>query len=112
MKHTMKAALLMGICTACGNPTQTSDNYAYQAKAEINMPIIQTSYTADPAPVVVNDTVYLFTSHDKDNAQGFLMKNWLLYISTDMVNWQDRGVVASLRDFEWYQGNNGASGSP
>ena len=108
MKHTMKAALLMGICTACGNPTQTSDNYAYQAKAEINMPIIQTSYTADPAPVVVNDTVYLFTSHDKDNAQGFLMKNWLLYISTDMVNWQDRGVVASLRDFEWYQGNNGA----
>ena len=56
MKHTMKAALLMGICTACGNPTQTSDNYAYQAKAEINMPIIQTSYTADPAPVVVNDT--------------------------------------------------------
>ena len=24
------------------------------------------------------------------------------------VNWQDRGVVASLRDFEWYQGNNGA----
>lgn len=75
MKHTMKAALLMGICTACGNPTQTSDNYAYQAKAEINMPIIQTSYTADPAPVVVNDTVYLFTSHDEDNAQGFLMKN-------------------------------------
>ena len=25
-----------------------------------------------------------------------------------MVNWQDRGAVASLKDFEWYKGNNGA----
>lgn len=25
----------------------------------LNMPIIQTKYTADPAPIVYNDTVYL-----------------------------------------------------
>ena len=28
------------------------------------------------------------------------MKDWLLYTSTDMVNWQDRGAVASLKDFK------------
>ena len=55
--------------------------------APINMPIIQTKYTADPMPVVYNDTVYLYTSHDEDDAEGFKMKNWLLYTSTDMVNW-------------------------
>jgi len=29
-------------------------------------PIIQTIYTADPAPMVHNDTVYLYTTHDED----------------------------------------------
>lgn len=76
------------------------------AKAE--MPIVQTKYTADPAPMVLGDTIYLYTSHDEDNAEGFLMKNWLLYTTTDMANWQDRGIVASLEDFEWYDGDNGA----
>ena len=49
----------------------------------INLPIIQTKYTADPAPYVHNDTVYLYTTHDEDGAEGFLMKDWLLYTSTD-----------------------------
>ena len=29
-------------------------------------PIIQTYFTADPAPMVHNGTVYLYTSHDED----------------------------------------------
>ena len=64
-------------------------------------PIIQTKYTADPAPMVYNDTVFLYTGHDEDDAFGFKMQNWLLYTSTDMVNWTDHGVVASLKDFKW-----------
>lgn len=76
--------------------------------APLNMPIIQTKYTADPMPVVYNDTIYLYTSHDEDDADGFKMKNWLLYTSTDMINWQDRGIVASLDDFKWFDRDNGA----
>lgn len=68
-------------------------------------PIIQTKYTADPAPLVYRDTVFLYTSHDEDDSppgQGrFLMRDWLCYTSTDMVNWTDRGTVASLRNFKW-----------
>lgn len=71
-------------------------------------PIIQTKYTADPAPLVYHDTVFLYTSHDEDDAFGFKMHNWLLYTSTDMVNWTDRGVVASLKDFKWVPYDNGA----
>ena len=44
------------------------------AFAQLNMPIIQTKYTADPAPYVHGDTVYLFTTHDEDGAGGFMMK--------------------------------------
>ena len=71
-------------------------------------PIITTSYTADPAPYVHGDTVYLYTTHDEDDAQDFKMFDWLLYTSTDMVNWTDHGAVASLDDFKWYNSKNGA----
>lgn len=43
-------------------------------------PIIQTKYTADPAPMVYNDTVFLYTGHDEDDAFGFKMQDWLLYV--------------------------------
>lgn len=70
--------------------------------------VTQTRYTADPAPMVYNDTVYLYTSHDEDDATGFKMLNWLLYTSTDMVNWTEHGVVASLEAFSWVRHDNGA----
>lgn len=71
-------------------------------------PIIQTRYTADPAPMVWNDTVFLYTTHDENDADGFKMLDWLLYTSTDMVNWEDHGAVASLQDFSWRSRDNGA----
>jgi len=71
-------------------------------------PVIQTKHTADPAPMVYHDTVFLYTSHDEDDAFGFKMQNWLLYTSTDMVNWTDHGVIASLKDFKWVTTDNGA----
>jgi arabinoxylan arabinofuranohydrolase len=66
-------------------------------------PVVQTHYTADPAPVVHGDTVYLFASHDEDITlkNFFTMKDWLLFSSKDMVNWTDHGAVASLRNFQW-----------
>ena len=98
MKKTMFSLLFALACTS-GQALQ---------RPELNRPIIQTSFTADPAPYVHGDTVYLYTTHDEDDAEGFKMKDWLLYTSTDMVNWQDHGAVASLRDFKWYKGDNGA----
>ena len=86
--------------------------------ANVNMPILQTHYTADPAPLVVGDTVFLYVSHDSHpdeildarerNSANFYMYDWLLYTSTDMVNWTDHGPVASLRDFSWRSRDNGA----
>lgn len=73
-----------------------------------NMPLVQTKYTADPAPMVYQDTVFLYTTHDEDTANGFEMYDWLLYTSTDMVNWTDHGVVASTKDFKWRSRDNGA----
>jgi arabinoxylan arabinofuranohydrolase len=71
-------------------------------------PVVQTKYTSDPAPMVYDGMVYLYTGHDEDDATSFKMKNWLLYTSTDMVNWTDRGIAASLSAFTWADPNNGA----
>lgn len=80
----------------------------WQFNSHANMPIIQTRFTADPAPVVIDGKVFLYTTHDEDGARGFEMFDWLLYTSDDMVNWQDHGAVASLDDFKYYDGKNGA----
>lgn len=70
-------------------------------------PIIQTSYTADPAPMVYNGTVYLYTSHDEDETVNnfFTMNDWRCYSSTDMVNWTDHGVPLSYKSFSWSRGD-------
>ena len=64
-------------------------------------PVVQTVYTADPAPMVHNDTLYLYTGHDEDKSTWFTMKDWKCYATTDMVNWTDRGTPLSLGTFSW-----------
>lgn len=66
-------------------------------------PIVQTIYTADPAPFVFKDTLYLYTGHDEDNATWFVMKDWHVYATTDMVNWIDKGSPLSVKTFKWAQ---------
>ena len=91
----------------CETPEPFTFNW-WQFNAHANMPVVQTRFTADPAPVVIGDKVFLYTTHDEDGARGFQMFDWLLYTSDDMVNWQDYGPVASLDDFKYYDGKNGA----
>ncbi|BCJ47898.1 glycoside hydrolase [Actinoplanes ianthinogenes] len=69
--------------------------------AHADNPIVQTVYTADPAPLVYNGRVYLYTGHDEDNSTYFTMKEWRLYSSDDMVNWTDHGSPMSLATFSW-----------
>ena len=77
-------------------------------------PIVQTDFTADPAPMVVGDRVYLFTSHDDDvtEADFYTMRNYCGFSSTDMVNWTHHGIVATLNAFKWLNGHNNGAWAP
>lgn len=70
-------------------------------------PIIQTNYTADPAPMEHDGTVYLYTTHDEDVTvrNFFSMNDWKCYSTTDMVNWTDHGTILSYKDFSWSRGD-------
>ena len=94
------------------------DWWEMQGLEQVNMPLFQTKYTADPSPLVVGDTLFLYTSHDASpedipdlnerNSAGFFMYDWLLWSTTDMVNWTEHGAVASLKEFSWRSRENGA----
>ena len=73
-------------------------------------PIIQTKYTADPAPMVHNDTLFLYVGCDEKDApsNAYLMREYRLYTTTDMVNWTDHGTVATTKTFPWREEQNGA----
>lgn len=80
-------------------------------------PLIKNKFTADPAPLVHDGTLYLYVGHDEyyegqDSASGgkeFNITEWLCYSTQDMQTWTDHGVVLKPTDFEWGVGEAWAS---
>ena len=70
-------------------------------------PIITDVHTADPAALVHDGTVYLYTGHDEapENENRYVMKEWLCFSSTDMVNWRAHGSPLAVSDFKWAKGD-------
>lgn len=64
-------------------------------------PIVQTCYTTDPAPMVHDGTLYVYTGHDEDKADFFWMQEWRVYSTKDMVNWTDHGSPLAIESFDW-----------
>nr|WP_239095744.1 family 43 glycosylhydrolase [Micromonospora lutea] len=73
--------------------------------ARADNPIVQHIYTADPAPMLHNGRVYLYTGHDEDGSTYFTMRDWRVFSSADMVNWTDHGTPMSLATFAWADAN-------
>lgn len=73
-------------------------------------PIIQHTFTADPAPLVHGDTLYLYTGHDEDHTpkEHFIMYDYLCFSTTDMVNWTAHAPVFDIRSLP-HGGNANAS---
>ncbi|MBC8085588.1 MAG: family 43 glycosylhydrolase [Hymenobacter sp.] len=74
-------------------------------------PVIKQKYTADPAALVHQGTVYLYTGHDEAPArqERYVMHEWLCYSSTDMVTWTEHPVPLSIKDFAWAKDDAWAS---
>jgi hypothetical protein len=90
-KRRLKSVCSLSLLLLCGSAISYADN-----------PVVQTSYTADPAPMVYNGRVYMYTGQDSDNAgNSYLITDWRCYSSSDMVNWTDHGVVYSPKSVSW-----------
>ena len=66
-----------------------------------NNPVITHIYTADPSARVFGDTLYIYPSHDRDNAEWWDMVDWHVFSTTDMVQYNDYGIALSVGDISW-----------
>jgi beta-xylosidase len=64
-------------------------------------------FTADPAVLVYNDTVYLYADIDVTpvGVKEYMMHEYHVFSSTDMVHWKDYGACLSVKDFSWVKDN-------
>lgn len=69
-------------------------------------PAITHKYTADPAAIVYNGMVYMYVGHDEadENRNFYYMKEWLIFSSSDMVNWKEHSSF-SVNEFSWALGD-------
>lgn len=75
--------------------------FAFAGVLQGQNPIVQTCYTTDPAPMVHDGTLYVYTGHDEDKADFFWMQEWRVYSTEDMVNWTDHGSPLAIESFAW-----------
>lgn len=100
-RFALPLALALAACApAAPQPvslTQPGDSFTYQGN-----PFIRDRHTADPAPLVVGDRLYLYVGHDEARGQQmFNITEWLAYSTTDMENWTFHGPVMRPTDFAW-----------
>jgi len=69
--------------------------------AKAQNPVIQTHFSPDPAPMVYNGRVYVYTGDDIPGYDFYYMIKWRVASSEDMVNWTDHGSPISLESFSW-----------
>ncbi|MBR1682145.1 MAG: family 43 glycosylhydrolase [Bacteroidaceae bacterium] len=74
-------------------------------------PIIRDKHTADPAVLVEGDTLWLFAGHDAaGNQSKYIMKDWLLYSTTDMKHWTEYPSPLHIDDFKWASSHQAYAG--
>ncbi|MEZ4907512.1 MAG: hypothetical protein R2771_07695 [Saprospiraceae bacterium] len=81
------------------NENQNTDNKETIRKS--NNPVITDVFTADPAAMVYNDTLFLYTGHDEAKLEdGFYkMNEWLVFSTVNMIDWQSYPVPLNIVTF-------------
>jgi hypothetical protein len=74
---------------------------AAASSAAAQNPVITHMYTADPSARVFNDTLYLYPSHDRDDARWWDMVDYHVFSTTDLVNFTDHGQTLHIDEITW-----------
>jgi len=100
---TVAASAGISACAAFGSsPAAISAAAVPETMIDGSNPLVKTRFTADPAGYSDGEWFYVFMGHDDDRAKGYLMFDWSVVRTKDMVEWEDLGTVMSLREtFPW-----------
>ena len=82
-------------------------------------PLIIQQFTADPTARLFEGKIYVFPSHDMDNAHDarggagwFAMEDYHTYSSENLVDWTDHGVIVDQKNVPWVNTANNAMWAP
>jgi len=64
-------------------------------------PLFKHKYTADPAALVHDDTLYLYAGEDAGDGKFYDIPNWTVFSTKDLVNWKEYDITLSDSDFSW-----------
>jgi beta-xylosidase len=105
------ALIVVLLFFSCTLHTYTSSSNLSDSVNFSGNPIIKHKFTADPAALVHNNTVYLYTGHDEapEKQARYVMHNWTCFSSTDLVHWKEHPIPLSVKDFIWAQDDAWAS---
>ncbi|HLP04660.1 MAG TPA: family 43 glycosylhydrolase [Paludibacter sp.] len=74
-------------------------------------PVVTHKFTCDPAPMVYNDTLFIFTGEDNAGGQSnYNIKNWCCFATTDMKHFWEYNVPLRAADFSWNTGQYAYAG--
>lgn len=69
-------------------------------------PIVTHKYTCDPAALVHNDTLFIFTGEDFEGGQKrYNILNWCVFATTDMETFWEYETPLKAPDFKWGEQN-------
>ena len=64
------------------------------ARALAGNPIVPGVGLTDPHAVIYGDRAYIYaTHHSSADNKGFVMKDWWVWSSADLVNWKQEGTL-------------------
>ena len=107
-----RAAILLLASMAGVTASAVSNDTCYQFRYEGN-PLVRHKHTADPAVMVVGDTLWLFTGCDEPgNKEGYHMPNWCAFSTTDMNDWTEHPIPMYADDFKWNEAHVSYAGHP
>jgi hypothetical protein len=74
-------------------------------------PIIRHKFTADPAALVYNNKVYIYTGRDvaPEKRNGYEMHEWLCFSSSDMKTFTEHPSPLNVKAFKWAKDDAWAS---
>ena len=74
-------------------------------------PLFTHEHTADPAALVRNDTLWLFTGVDEPGKHGsYAMRKWAVFSTTDLRHWTEYPTPLRISDFKWAKSNQAYAG--
>ena len=102
------AICMLAMLPAMASASEEKGDTTFTSKGN---PFVTHKYLGDPAAMVHDGKVYVYAGHDEcpPGREGYVMNEWCVLSSPDLVTWTEHPVPLRALDFKWAKGSAWAS---